>query len=69
VHYTRLFTGTDGESHFEEVEVELLPTVSSILRAEVVAARSAQFLSVPRSIEVGWHHAPQRQFVIVLQGE
>lgn len=57
---TRLYTGDDGESHFEEIEVEeekLQPGTGIIFR-----------YGPPGQVQE-WHPAPRRQYVITLSGE
>ena len=57
---TRLYTGADGQSHFEEIEVEiekLQPGDGIIFREE------------PPTYFKDWHPAPRRQYVINLTGQ
>ena len=65
--YTRLYTGPDGESHFEEVEVSMTHPdmggqVSDQMRAEGV-------LFMERDSKGPWHVAPRRQFLIITEGK
>ncbi len=63
----RLFSGDDGESHFEELELPY----EDVAHAQATAMRSAsgvQFRRSPPGHFIDWHHAPQRQFVIILEG-
>jgi hypothetical protein len=74
VQYLRLYAGPDGESHFEDVTVEMHPV-------EFIPGRSLVDLSAPypvtavvfASLAVGWdgdaHPTPQRQLVVPLAGE
>ncbi|HKA32881.1 MAG TPA: hypothetical protein VKH64_06685 [Candidatus Binatia bacterium] len=57
---TRIYTGNDGHSHFDEVEVEIgkLQTGDGIL-----------FRHEPPGREQGWHPAPRRQYIVTLRGE
>ena len=57
---TRLYTGKDGESHFEEIEVP----VEKLQAAEGILLREAP----PGNIQ-DWHPAPRRQYVITLSGQ
>ena len=64
----RLYTGTDNESHFEDVEVEL----DSLGRFEASALQSAhgiQFRRAPATHLSNYHTAPKRQYVITLAGQ
>jgi quercetin dioxygenase-like cupin family protein len=57
---TRLHTGKDGESHFEEIEVE----TNKLQAGEGIIFRHAP----PGSVR-NWHPAPRRQYVITLSGQ
>ena len=57
---TRLFTGKDGHSHFEEIEVEF----EKIQPGEGIIFRNA-----PPGPVQDWHPAPRRQYVITLSGQ
>lgn len=56
--YTRLFTGDDGQSHFED----------AILEANTIPTTSVTFGDATDVQEIPWHHPPTPQFVIMLQG-
>ena len=65
---TRLYTGDDGESHFQEVDVPTSPqgpigSLSSLQRATGVV-----FRETPADYEYAWHNAPRRQYVVMLEG-
>jgi hypothetical protein len=70
--YVRLFAGRDGETHFEDVVVELhssapAPPVLPAALSDSMPAERLHFLSVPP----GWrseHHAPRRHFLVSLSG-
>ncbi len=68
--YTRLYTGQDNHSHFEEVDVRNKQPVDNALIGE------AYYLFDPKEVMMGhinqqvidWHHPPGRVFVIYLEG-
>ena len=64
---TRIFTGPDGQTHAEEIDVKLAPGGSSDL-SEVVRVTGLQFRRTSPSYFVDWHPAPERQYVITLSG-
>jgi hypothetical protein len=64
IMYTRIYTGADGLSHAEELEMPALPNGSY----EMLTVTGAQFSSRPPSNDGDWHTGPRRQFVITLQG-
>jgi hypothetical protein len=59
----RLFTGSDGESHIQEVSLEGSPELSS-----VTPAAGITFWSSPAGEFLDWHPAPRRQWIIILTG-
>ncbi|MFC1915962.1 hypothetical protein ACFLW4_04630 [Chloroflexota bacterium] len=66
---TRLFTGPDGESHFEDIEFPLQNKASSGLRSsELLKATGIRFGEMGADYKPYWHPAPHRQIVITLEG-
>ncbi len=63
--FVRIYTGEDGQSHFEELEFPTGPTGRSPLQA----ATGIRFLRLEPGEFMDWHHAPRRQYVITLSGE
>ena len=69
--YVRVYTGDDGESHFEKVKATLAldpAAAQPIGRSEVFSAGEFSLIGAPQKWDYTWHTAPRRQFVIVLQG-
>ena len=60
---TRVYTGADGLSHSEEVEMKLTGNGISEMKAT-----SVQFSRRPPGPASDWHVGPRRQFVITLSG-
>ena len=69
VKYTRLYAGSDGESHFEEVKVPLKVKRSIGEQSEIQKATGVIFVESNSSKQIDWHNAPRRQFIINLEGE
>ena len=61
---TRLYTGPDGQSHLEELDLASHPEITTLLATKGIVFRSAQ----PGHFS-DWHNAPRRQFVITVSGE
>jgi hypothetical protein len=57
---TRLYTGADGQSHFDDIEVE----TSKLQPGDGIVFREG----TPDTVNQ-WHRAPRRQYVINLSGE
>ena len=60
----RLYTGPDGESHIEPIDIE---KQSDWLKG--LATTQISFSVWPKDRFIDWHPAPRRQFVITLSGE
>ena len=72
--YPRLYAGTDGVSHFEDVEVDLppveyLPGEPMLGLAQPRAATAIVFAHLPAGWRAGRHPSPRAQFTITLAGE
>ena len=60
---TRIYTGPDGLSHAEEVEMKVNGGVTEMMKATGV-----QFSSRPPAPSSDWHVGPRRHYVITLSG-
>jgi cupin domain len=68
IRCVRLWTGEDGNSHFEEGSIDLEPGArGDWLSAKPAAARVAFQETAPGGA-FAWHRAPVRQLVITLSG-
>jgi len=65
----RLYTGSDGESHFEEIEMDFKPRGNATETTAVQDATDIVFRSAPTGHIQEWHPAPRRQYVITLSGQ
>ncbi len=66
---TRLYTGPDSESHFEDVDIPLKETGrADIGRSELMKATNIFFREVGVDYQWDWHNVSRRQFLIVLGG-
>ena len=66
---TRLYTGPDGESHFEDIGLPLEELPRDRRQTEFVKATGVSFGEMPGDFSLDWHNAPRRQFVITVEGE
>ena len=64
----RVFTGPDGQSHFEDVDVELDDLGPIGLISSRWPARGVQFREVHGEYHLDFHNAPRRQLVVNLTG-
>jgi hypothetical protein len=65
---TRVFTGADGESHFEDLELELRDLGAIGRLSERVGATGIVFRETDGDYDLDFHNAPRRQYVINLDG-
>jgi len=61
---SRLYTGDDGQSHIEELDLKASPDLTS-----PHVAKSIVFRTTPPGQFSDWHVGPRRQYVITLSGE
>jgi len=64
----RLYTGTDNESHFEDIEVEMNPAGVDMASA-LQPAHGVMFRTAPPTHSSPFHTVPRRQYVITLAGQ
>lgn len=65
---TRIYTGKDNESHFEDIEILLIDKEDIGKLSQMVHATGVIFRETPPDYNFGWHNAPQRQYVVMLDG-
>ena len=63
---TRLYADVDGESHFEDVEVEFEATTRSGKESARKPATGIIFREAAADYDLDWHPAPRRQYIINL---
>ncbi len=66
VKINRLYTGADGQTHAEEIEVKFGPGGADPFK--LMAGAGAEIRRAPPGRVVDWHPAPRRQYVITLSG-
>jgi hypothetical protein len=69
VNYFRIYTGADGETHFEDLEIDLDEASGQSSLSRLYPASGVIFRRSPADQFIDWHPAPRRQFVITLSGE
>ena len=63
---TRVYTGDDGESHFEDVEIELVDRGGIGWISKLQDATGVVFRETDGDYDFDFHNAPRRQYVINL---
>ena len=66
MHITRIYTGEDGESHFEDVEIPLVDIGEIGRLSELQGATGVLFRETDGDYDFDFHCAPRRQYVINL---
>ena len=64
----RVYTGDDGESHFEEVAIELGNAGLGGRLSRLIRGPGVIFREVAGDYDLDFHNAPRRQFVVNLRG-
>lgn len=63
---TRIYSGADGESHFENIEIPLKPGGNFGRLSEIFPVTGMIFRETGADYDYDWHPAPRRQFIIML---
>lgn len=67
---TRIYTGADGQTHAEEVDVKFgAPNALGLAESEAVKVTSANFAQFAPNFVEDWHHAHARRYVVTLSGK
>ena len=64
----RLYTGDDGESHFETTTMDMHAHGDVVTMSDLMECHEVQFAETSSGGGYDWHTAPRRQFVITLSG-
>lgn len=65
---TRVYADAQGESHFADAEIELHDAGMIGRLSQPVPATAVIFRENEPSYDYDWHVAPQRQFIVLLDG-
>ena len=66
--YFRIYSDADGESHFEDFDVEFSTQARDSEYSELYPATGVIFRRSRADQFVDWHAAPRKQFVVTLSG-
>ena len=65
---TRIYTGDDGESHFEDLDVDMNSDGHGGVISTAVPVKSVMFRQTTGDYNLDFHNAPRRQYVVNLTG-
>ena len=65
----RIFSGEDGKSRMEMLDLKMAPRPAGGLASAVFQATGVQLVYIAPDQEVRWHNAPRRQVVATVAGE
>ena len=68
MNVVRVYTGDDGKSHFEDIEVDFSDVNETGRKSPLQTATGIIFRETGGEYNLDFHNAPRRQYVINLQG-
>ncbi len=68
IRVTRLYTGPDDESHFEDIKVPLKEAGGIGSLSQSVPATGVIFRTMPGDYQMNWHNTKTRQYVVIVSG-
>ena len=74
MNYARVYCDDEGETHFEDASVEMMPRDFSppappVQLAAPIDSQKTILFFAPEHWFGEWHHTPRRQFCVVVSGE
>ena len=66
---TRVYSDSNGDSHFEDIEIPLKEAGSVGRLSNMISAKGIIFREVEPSYDWNFHTAPQKQYIVLLNGE
>lgn len=65
---TRIFSDEKGDSYFEDLEIPLIDQGEIGYLSENFEVKKLQFRKVSADYDYDFHHVPQKQFIVLLNG-
>lgn len=66
---TRLYTGSDQQSHFAEIDIPLKDSGDMGLLSQALPVSKLILRETADDYDYDWHNAPVRQYMIILSGQ
>lgn len=68
MNVVRIYTGDDGQSHFEDLDIDMAENSEVGRLSELWPGAGVQFREVDGDYDLDFHNAPRRQLVVNLTG-
>jgi hypothetical protein len=65
----RIYSDSNGDSHFEDISIQLKEAGTIGRLSETMPAKGVIFREVEPSYDYDFHTAPQKQYIVLLNGE
>ena len=65
---TKVYSDENGDSRFEDVDIELFDNGEIGRLSKNIDVKSLQFRKVSPNYDYDFHHAPQKQYIVLLDG-
>lgn len=69
IKITKIYSDNNGESHFEDIEMPLKNDGEIGFLSEEIPAKGIIFRKVKPSYDYDFHTAPQKQYILLMDGE
>src|SRR4030095_7071718 len=66
---TRVYSDINGDTHFEDIEIPLIQAGNVGQLSDILPATGIIFREVEPSYDWNFHPAPQKQYIVLLDGE
>ena len=69
IQITRIYSDNDGESHFEEMNIQLNDNGEIGFLSGKIPVKELIFRKVKSDYDYDFHNTPQKQYILLLDGE
>lgn len=69
IQITRIYSDKNGDSHFEDIEMPLNDHGEIGFLSDKIPVKEIIFRKVKPDYDYDFHHAPQKQYILLLDGE